>query len=49
MKDIFGLKVGLLFLLGFSSRGKPNLRAQSLRPIRPLYKREEETLILFFF
>ena len=31
--------------MGFSSCGRPNLRAQSLRPLRPLYKREEENLL----
>ena len=42
-----GLVIGQK-LLGFFSCERPDLRAQSLRSLRPLYKREEEKFFFFF-
>ena len=36
-------------VLGFSSCGRPKLRAQNLRPLRPLYKRARKRILFFFF
>ena len=38
---------GAVGLLGFSSCGMPKLRAQNLRPLRPLYKRIRKRILFF--